>query len=524
MEVSVCEEREQERKVLGMFSDNEKISGRQMYRAIVVTLAGPTLLICPLVAGRFGADGFFVYLVAGVLSVVYTMLMMWCKNRGIFQCGNNRCTAVMAGLRILLCIKLLFLAIGGLYLICDVVTGILLPETHLFMVLIVLAAALIYWNRGSIESSARAFELIFYWVVVPIVVVIAVAIPKVIAENLIPTVFLKEGGMADKGMDVAGIIKAGVLLWILFSPSELLVFCKEHYRNDTKTTKGVWRGLFMLLAGNVITYGTILGIYGKSGMNRGGTYPLLKVMQISGIPGDFLRRVDGFMSVFLVLSLFCGMVMMMDYLGINLWQLGDMLFGKHERKNKIVYSVVVTGIMVIAVVLIGMKVKSGTADAFMADAYSDKKIISGTELEDRGFVMSVIVGSETVTFEIASDDEGAWQEESEYVTLNDNRVWQAEKLYKENGDKKLDFTHMKVIFVEEDIYESDVTTENLKYMYEKEKFAENVIVCPLSGDIKKMAADAIENGKAFAVVMENILVNSEKSQDMELYRVYLNFD
>ena len=280
----------------------------------------------------------------------------------------------------------------------------------------------------------------------------------------------------------------------------------------------------MLLEGNVITYGTILGIYGKSGMNRGGTYPLLKVMQISGIPGDFLRRVDGFMSVFLVLSLFCGMVMMMDYLGINLWQLGDMLFGKRERKNKTVYSVVVTGIMVIAVVLIGMKVKSGTADAFMADAYSDKKIISGTELEDRGFVMSVIVGSETVTFEIASDDEGAWQEESEYVTLNDNRVWQAEKLYKENGDKKLDFTHMKVIFVEEDIYESDVTTENLKYMYEKEKFEENVIVCPLSGDIKKMAADAIENGKAFAVIMENILVNSEKSQDMELYRVYLNFD
>lgn len=504
-----------------MFSDNEKISGRQMYRTIMVTLGGPTLLICPLVAGRFGADGFFVYLVAGVLSVVYTMLMMWCKNRGIFQCGNKRCTAVMAGLRILLCIKLLFLAIGGLYLICDVVTGILLPETHLFMVLIVLAAALIYWNTGSIESSARAFELIFYWVVVPIVVVIAVAIPKVIPGNLIPSLFLKEGSMAGKGMDVAGIVKAGILLWLLFTPSELLAFCKEHYRNDTKTTKGVWRGLFMLLAGNVITYGTILGIYGEEGMNRGGTYPLLKVMQISGIPGDFLRRVDGFMSVFLVLSLFCGMVMMMDYLGISLWQIGDILFGKRGRKNKTVYSVVITGIMVIAVVLIGMKVKSGTADAFLEDAYSDKSIISGTELEDRGFVMSVIIGSETVTFEIASDDEGAWQEESEYVTLNDNRVLEAEKLYKENGDKKLDFTHIKVIFIDEDIYGNDVTTENLKYMYEKEKFAENVMVCPLSGDIKKMAADAIENGKAFAVVMENILVNSEKSQDMELYRVYL---
>ena len=498
-----------------MFSENEKISGRQLYRAIVVTLAGPTLLICPKIAGRFGGDGFFVYLIAGMLAVLYVGLMLRCRDR-----ADGRAKFMRVSARVLLCIKLLLLAVGGLYLIGDIVSEILLPDTHFIMILLVVAAALVYWNQGSIESTGRAFEVIFYWVLVPIIIVVAVAMPKVSVEHLAPTLT----------SDVENIFVAGVDMWILFTPAELLVTCRKHYRNDRKTTMGVWRGLLMLLAGNVITYGTILGIYG-GGIHRGGTYPLLKVMQISGIPGDFLRRVDGFMSVFLVLSLFCGMVMLLDYLGISLWQICDILFGnKNEGNNvkgwfnknkKLIFSLTVTAVMVISVYLIEIKTIANQGKALFTETYSDKKIISGTELEDRGFVMSVIIGEGTVTFELASDEENAWQEKSDYVTLETDSVWEAEKLYRKNGSKRLDFTHMKIIFIDGTIYRSDITTDNLRYMYEKEQFAENVLVCSMSGDVSEMAASSVEKGDAFAVTMENILVNSGKSEDMELYRVYM---
>ena len=506
-----------------MFSENEKISGRQLYRAIVVTLAGPTLLICPQIAGRFGADGFLVYLVAGILSWAYLGLMLKCKN----SCMTNRFIKIL--LRVLLCLKLLLLAVGALYLTGDVVSGILLPETHFILILLIVAVALIYWNQGSIENTGRAFEMIFYWVIVPIVVVVAVAMPKVNVDNLNMTL----------SSDTKDIFLAGAAMWFIFTPAELLALCGEHYRNDKKTNTGVWRGLLMLFAGNVITYGTILGIYGIKGINQGDTYPLLKVMQISGIPGDFLRRVDGFMSVFLVLSLFCSMVMLLDYLGISIWQICELIYGKKRkrvgkrhrpgpvkkwfmRNKKIIFSFVVTGIMVISVYAIEMKKISKEGENIYTEVYADKKIISATELEDRGFVMSVIVGEDTVTFEMASDEEGAWQTKSEYVTLKTGNVREAEELYRENGHRKLDFTHMKMIFIDEDIYEKDETFENLKYMYEKEKFAENVLVYPLAADGKDMAAEAMEEGTAFAVVMEKIMVNSGKNEDMELYRVYLD--
>ena len=59
----------------------------------------------------------------------------------------------------------------------------------------------------------------------------------------------------------------------------------------------------------MVAYGIILGIYGAGGLNVDENYPLIKVMQISGVPGDFLRRVDGFMGTYLVVSIFCGVAL-----------------------------------------------------------------------------------------------------------------------------------------------------------------------------------------------------------------------
>ncbi len=516
-----------------MFTENERISGRQLYRSVVVTLAGPTLLVCPRVAGQYGADGFFVYLIAGALSVGYVGLVLWL--RGMLQkYGNDsdgRGIVFLEGLvRVLVIGKLLLLSIGTMYLICDVVTGILLPETHVLMVLGVLALELIYWHQGSVECSARAFEMLYYWVVVPIVIVVALALPKVNVSNLTPQ--LTTG--------VGELVLAAVFLWFLFTPAELLILCRDHFpgSSDRKATGSVWKGVIVLIVGNLIIYGTVLGIYGGNTLCDGSPYPLLKVMQISGVPGDFLRRVDGFMSVFLVLSLFCAMAMLLDYMGINIWQLRDMLFRhrrekKHNRQDKyieerrvngrrlkVVFSTMAVVIMVVATLLLREQGIFRQPATGQSDIYGEKKVVSSVELEERAFVMSIIIGDETVTFEIASDDQDMWQEKSQYVTLQCRTVEEAELLYKENGDKRLDFTQLKLIFMENSVLQDASGRRNIEYMYLQEKYAENVLVCPLDGDLEDMAASAMDSGEALAVKVENILEKAEKSQGMELYVIY----
>ena len=112
--------------------------------------------------------------------------------------------------------------------------------------------------------------------------------------------------------------------------------------------------------------------------------------------------------------------------------------------------------------------------------------------------------------------------------------------YKANGEKVLDFSHMKILFVEvenEDIipdfryeefnnksqkknnkYEISYK-KNLEYMYSEERFGENILVCELTGDLKEMTAKAVDGNKALAVKIENILKASGKDKGRELYKV-----
>ena len=56
-----------------MFSQNGKISDRQLFRMIIVGSLGPSLLICPKLLSGLGSMGFIVYLAAAVLSVGYIL-------------------------------------------------------------------------------------------------------------------------------------------------------------------------------------------------------------------------------------------------------------------------------------------------------------------------------------------------------------------------------------------------------------------------------------------------------------------
>ena len=165
--------------------------------------------------------------------------------------------------------------------------------------------------------------------------------------------------------------------------------------------------------------------------------------------------------------------------------------------------------------------------------YKQKEIFAGVELEQRSFVMSIIMLKNGIIFELANEEENDWQSSSEYVQLNTTDLKKAEKIYKANGEKVLDFSHMKILFVEvENEYESKNNKlgntdsklqrsfrNNLECMYSEERFGENILVCELTGDLKEMTAKAVDGNKALAVKIENILKASGKDKGRELYKV-----
>ena len=528
-----------------MFSQNGKISDRQLFRMIIVGSLGPSLLICPKLLSGLGSMGFIVYLAAAVLSVGYIFLMYHLRRKRSESLLGNMAEGFFRTIGVA---RLFLVAAGGLYIVTDVVSRIMLPRTNELMVLLLIGALLVYWMESGIESMGRAMELLFYWVLVPIVISLVVALPYVRLENmgllnknfesLASLTANYEGMILFNGVGSSGVIiyfiKIVLIIWFIFTPAELVWLFKGSF-DDKKMNGAIWKGFGFFWIANILCYGIVLGIYGVDGLKGSDTYPLIKVMQISGVPGDFLRRVDGFMGAFLVVSIFCGICLALVILrkGIasgvktvrDIKVAGD---AKHKRDKKVVklFSYGIVGVVILTVILLKGKT-----------VYRDKEVFAGVELERRGFVMSIIMEEKNITFEIATDEEEAWQGSSEFVTLPTGDLKEAEELYKENGEKVLDFSHMKILFVEsvkkkagekgheelsvanENRYVENYR-ENIEYMYNEERFGENILVCKLEGDIRKMTADAMKDEKALAVKIENILKSSGKDKELEVYKVY----
>ena len=531
-----------------MFSENGKISERQLFRMIIVASLGPSLLICPRLVSGFGGVGLAVYLVSALLGLGYIFLMLGLKEISRLKEISSKSiigNMIEGFFKAIGVARLFLIAAGGLYIITDVVSRILLPRTNELMVLLLMGVALVYWVKSGLECMGRAMEILFYWVLVPILISLVVAVPNVRVNNL---------GLFDIGSTEAravDFIKVALIMWFVFTPAELVWLVRD--KVEKKYSGAIWKGFGFFWVANILCYGIVLGIYGIKGLRGIDTYPLIKVMQISGVPGDFLRRVDGFMGAFLVVSIFCGICLALVILRRGIVgeteferkkYYGDMKVSRvHKQENGKGNSGIniqkgsLFSYGIVAVVILSVIFLKGEG------AYKEKEVFAGVELERRGFVMSIIMESDQITFEIAENEEDEWQKSSEYVTLDTGSLMEAEELYKENGDKVLDFSHMKILIAEgarprnvngngsgngkyeksfdkkEYLYDKSCK-ENIEYMYMEERFGENILVCNLEGDLKKMTADAIDDEKALAVRIENILKASGKDKEIELYKVY----
>ena len=194
-----------------MFSENGKISQRQLYRMIIVASLGASLLICPRLLGKYGSWGIMAYLLAGGMSALYFLGMFKLRKLILGKLISNESAAVdnpsekinfddnisekydrakfvlnisKGFFGTIAFVRLFIVAVGGLFIMYDVVRRILLPRTNGLMILLLVGVLLVYWMGSGLECTARAMELLFYWVLVPVVISLIVVIPNVELENI----------------------------------------------------------------------------------------------------------------------------------------------------------------------------------------------------------------------------------------------------------------------------------------------------------------------------------------------------
>lgn len=271
-----------------MFAKNNQISGRQAMRLITFDLLGYSALLIPsALAGVAGRDGIFSLVIGGAAGFLYLRLLK--AVMGEMQesysayiektCGSFGGKVIKAGYLIY------FLLLAGRVasVFAELVVSELL-EKQFRLILLIIMGLVFYGVTGGIEGRARVYEILFWILLIPLFVMMLFAMPTVDGDYWMPV--LSAGP--------AAILEGGYLVFLCISVLCLLPFLAEYVKAGE--TLYVCGKKALLLTGSIllVLYLILLGMFGSDALATL-DYPVVTMMSRVQITGGFLKRADAFM-------------------------------------------------------------------------------------------------------------------------------------------------------------------------------------------------------------------------------------
>lgn len=285
-----------------MFSENNKVSGKQIRKMLVFDMLSISILVIPgLAAVGAGRDGVFAIILAALAALVYGCFFLSASKRikGEYigfctQVTGKVCTFIIG---VLYLVKLIFSCWFTLSLFCSVINETLLPDTNVKVILLTFVLVGLYMARKGIEVRARVTEILFYLVLIPLFFIFLIGLKNIDVTNLFP---LFTSGRTD-------VIKTSYLVLLSFSPLELLLFALPYVTNqDSKENthkKGVILAVVISTVINLILFVLILGMLGirDAGQQFDSSIAILQVIEI---PIGVVKRQDAIVLLFWLMSIF----------------------------------------------------------------------------------------------------------------------------------------------------------------------------------------------------------------------------
>ncbi len=450
-----------------MFAKNNQISGRQTTRLLLFDLLGYSALLVPAtLAGAVGKDGIFSILIGIAAGFLYLRLLKSLTGRlqiSYSECLRNTFGAVAGNLiKAVYFVYFLLLAGRVAAVFAELVVKELLDKE--FGLILFLIMGLVYYGvLGGIEGRARVYEILFWILLIPLLLMMLLALPAVDTDYWIP--LMTEGGMS--------ILKGSYQVFGCVSILFLVPFISEYVSGKGQVYRCAKRALAWTGAILGALYLLLLGMFGDKALSTL-DYPVVTMMSRIQMTGGFLKRTDAlmfgiwFFTLFaLVNSLvfFAGRLWPVSQKREKIWLLGETAIVYllanvfyYSEGFKVVYekffNYVGTPFVVLVPVLVGLLL-SGCG--------------SSTELENREFPTLLTVSAE-------SDFTKEW--------LNGLQ----------EGTKKIDYNHLKVILVEREFLENEQAMSEMLGMLKEDK---NV---PLN---------------AYVVATENLKALEEAEADLE---------
>ena len=458
-----------------MFSENNQISGRQVFRLLTYDFLGMgTLLLPTMLADTAGRDGIFCIL-AGILSTFLYLKLLRYLLKGMKtsypdflkqKCGKV-CGYVLWGGYFL---YFILMASYTAYLFSTLMLNGLVENVSFYLVLLLILLLAFYGMAGGIEGRARVYEILFWFLMIPLFLMLFAACREVKPAYWSP-VFVADG---------KEVLSGSYYVLFCYSMVSIVLFLKEYVADRKKCVgaaeKAVWfsGGVFIAL------YLILIGLFGVEALAQM-KFPAVTMMSRVQVTGGFLKRTDAFMFSIWFFTLYAMLNSMVFYSG-NLAEkvirdCGGYLEGKKRMLPYLILLLLVYGVTVLfyrnqqfldCVTFLLWKI--GTPFVVGVPVLlcltgerkkHNKKVrvlvlvcflfgclfLQGcnvAELEDKAFPVLLNIRD---------------QDDFQNVWLNHEYA----------GNKEVDYNHLKVVLIERSFLEKEAVVEDMLSMLEQEK-------------------------------------------------------
>ena len=458
-----------------MFSENNQISGRQVFRLLTYDFLGMgTLLLPTMLADTAGRDGIFCIL-AGILSTFLYLKLLRYLLKGMKtsypdflkqKCGKV-CGYVLWGGYFL---YFILMASYTAYLFSTLMLNGLVENISFYQVLLLILLLAFYGMAGGIEGRARVYEILFWFLMIPLFLMLFAACREVKPAYWSP-VFVADG---------KEVLSGSYYVLFCYSMVSIVLFLKEYVADRKKCVgaaeKAVWfsGGVFAAL------YLILIGLFGVEALAQM-KFPAVTMMSRVQVTGGFLKRTDAFMFSIWFFTLYAMLNSMVFYSG-NLAEkvirdCGGYLEGKKRMLPYIILLLLVYGVTVLfyrnqqildSVTFLLWKI--GTPFVVGVPVLL---CLTGERKKHNKKVRVLVLVCFLFGFLFLQGCNVAELEDKAFPVLLNIRdqddfqnVWLNHEYA---GNKEVDYNHLKVVLIERSFLEKEAEVEDMLSMLEQEK-------------------------------------------------------
>lgn len=271
-----------------MFSNNSKISIRQVYRLFLFDFLGLGSLALPTILSRMVGSLGWICIIAGcLLGLILLALIAYAQSKDTDKYKN-----VKRVINIITAIQGIFACAFCTKVFVDLVRYSLIPDEKYWLVLVVILAVSSYAIKGGQESRARVYEVLFWFVIIPLVVMLAGAVPNMRLDRIWDV----EIGASDILSQICAVMKGSYIVFASFMTLIYVLFLKESVEKTQQkyfygaAAKALIQNGIILLA----VYLILLGNFGAKSL-QGMRFPVVTLMSTVQIKGSFFKRTDALM-------------------------------------------------------------------------------------------------------------------------------------------------------------------------------------------------------------------------------------